>query len=455
MDLHDELCELEKETSAGRRGRRFEVFLVHLLEKESFSVVHNPKTARPRQTDLVASREKTFFLVEAKCTKRKTGIADITEVRDRLARVPHDMFACVFSLRGFTDSALEEVCRDKGREIYLFNETEIRGLVEGNIAFHKLLEEKKEFFRIHGLPLLSEVLPVPIRFQIRLEPDVFQVGSEPLTWLRSRTGHNDIIFSNDLLSLNGNFRNSVFSLELHPSVETIRDLKRVYGLLQNWIPISGQGSFSIHQSGEGWFGFGFESFLSAIVHQEKRYKELNWETYHHSEELAYFDRLENGGVICLTSRQGTGSGQSYLHSTHLEIYFPGIPVDGSSVRRLSEAMKDTEARFELVGDNPVKSCRLSNAIEVQPVRAIVSNWHGERSVSGIVVKNPLVRTTVPEDNRDDFASFWGLIAKSEFLFCSLRHWHGSSALMKNYRLTAIEACWIERFCTFHILCDWN
>jgi hypothetical protein len=453
MNIDDELNELEREKNPGKRARRFELFLLHLLEKESFKVTHNPKTARPRQTDVVAGRDQVFFLIEAKWTKRKTGLADITQVRDRLGRVPRDMFACVFSVAGFSESALEEVCRDKSREIYLFNETEMRGIVEGTISFQQLLNEKKEYLRIQGVACLSEASPVPVRFQIRSEPDVFQVGSDHRKWLRSRTEHNDIIFSNEYLECSGNFRNSVFSLELHPNVETVQDLKRAFNVLHNLIGISGQGSFSIHQGGEGWFGFGWESFVSAIASQEARYKELNWESYHHSEELAYLDRLENGGLLCLTSRQGTG--RTYLHSTHFEIYFPGIPIDISNVRRLCEAMKNGEAHLEPIGKNPVEACQSPLRIEVQPSTTIVSNWHGERAVSGLVVKNPLLGGTIPSDDKDEFRQFWRLIAKSEFLFCSLRHWHSVGVLMKTYRLTSIEACWIERFCAFHIVCDWD
>jgi Restriction endonuclease len=453
MDLHDELSALEREKNPRKRARRFEIFLVHLLENESFKVIHNSRTAHPRQTDLVAGRDQTFFIVEAKWTQRKTSVADIAQLRDRLSRVPPDMFACVFSMGGFAESALQDVNRDKSRDIYLFNNTEMWGIVDGSVSFQRLLDAKKESLRIHGISLLTEALPVPTGFQIRSESDVFLAENGHVKWLRSRTGHNDVIFSNEFLDCCGNFSNSVFSLELHPILETVRELKRLFNVLQNSVGVSGQGSFSIHQGGEGWFGFGFESFLSAVVNQEDRYRELKWDSYHHSEELAYFDRLENGGVLCLTSRQGTG--RTYLHSTHLEIYFPGIPVDTSNVRRLCEAVKNPEAHLELVEKNPVQTCRLPLAIEVQPATAIVSNWHGGRSVSGLVVKNPLLTAEIRADVMDQCGQFWHSISKNEFLFCSLRHWHNVGQSMKRYRLTSISACRIERFCAFHLLCDWD
>jgi hypothetical protein len=44
MNIYDELSRLDRERNPGKRARQFEVFLVHLLEKESFKVIHNPKT---------------------------------------------------------------------------------------------------------------------------------------------------------------------------------------------------------------------------------------------------------------------------------------------------------------------------------------------------------------------------------------------------------------------------
>jgi len=121
--------------------------------------------------------------------------------------------------------------------------------------------------------------------------------------MRTNTSHNDIVFSNELLDCMGRRGDSLFSLELQLDISEIADLRRVLDLLKKQIGLSGQGSFAIHQGHVGWFGFGFESFLSAVTDQKARYDELNWDSYHHSEELAYLDRSDNGGLMCLSSRQ--------------------------------------------------------------------------------------------------------------------------------------------------------
>lgn len=296
----------------------------------------------------------------------------------------------------------------------------MQAMVDGSLSFQELLEQKKKYFKTHGIAFFWEELPEGPESHLRSEPDVFQVSEEPLIWLRSRTGHNDIIFSNELLDCTGRFNNSVFSLQLHPHLDSIHELKRLFNRLQDWLGLSGQGSFSIHQSGEGWFGSGFESFFAAVCSQEKRYQELNWQTYHHSEELAYLDRTDSGGLVCVTSRQSTK--ESYLHSTHLEIYFPGLPVDLSNVRRLCEFTRNEEAHIELIKGNPVEEIQLRRPMQIKPVAAIVSNWHGDRSCSGLVVENPLHDRTIDSDG-DDLIKISYLIRDSQLWFCALRDWH--------------------------------
>jgi hypothetical protein len=236
-------------------------------------------------------------------------------------------------------------------------------------------------------------------------------------------------------------------------LDSVEDLQRALRVLEKQIGLSGQGCFSIRQGGEGWFGVGFESFLLAVWDQKSRYNELNWESYHHSEELAYLDRLENGGLMCLTSRQGTGRG-NHLHSSHVEIYFPGLPIDMSNIRRLCALTKNEEALLELVGEYPVERLGLQPGIEIEPVATIISNWNSDRSASGLVVRNPFLNRPIPTKGGAPIDHSIQLFSKSEFLFCALRNWRNSNVLMKRYEIRSIESCWIEHFCAFYIVCDW-
>src|SRR5712691_4949084 len=422
MNLHEELIDLEGKKNPHRRGKRFEIFLARMLEQEGFEVTRKPKYALPRQTDLMARHEQTFFIVEAKWSQKKTGLEDISSVRDRLARVPPDVFACVFSMAGFSKRAVEDVSGRRDREIILFNGVEIHDIVDGRVSFTEKLNHKKEELRINAVAFLSEdpITDLP-RLHLRTGPDVFQIGSERSSWMRTSTRHNNIVFSNELLDCMGR-RDSLFSLELQLQISEIADLHRALDLLKKHIGLSGQGSFAIHQSNVGWFGFGFETFLSAVREQKARYSELNWNSYHHSEELAYLARLDNGGLMCLSSRQGVGRGD-YLQSSRVEVYFPGIPVDMSSVRHLCRRTKNQEAQLEVAGKDPLRTLRFHPRVRVEPVAAVVSDSGGDQCTSGLVVKNPFLNSAVPSDEEDSVGEVQRMIPSSELLFCALRNWH--------------------------------
>ncbi len=231
-------------------------------------------------------------------------------------------------------------------------------------------------------------------------------------------------------------------------------MERTLNLLQQQVGLSGQGSFAIHQGNVGWFGFGFQTFLSAVKEQKARYDELKWDSYHHSEELAYLDRLDNGGLLCISSRQGTGQG-NHLHSSRVEIFFPGIPVDISSVRHLCKLTKNQEAQLEVVGENPLKTLGFHPGIKVEPVATIVSDSGGDRWASGLVVRNPFLNSAVPSGEEDSVAELQRMIPTSEFLFCALRNWHSPDTMMHRYELRSAEGCWVEHYYALHVVCDWT
>jgi hypothetical protein len=306
---------------------------------------------------------------------------------------------------------------------------------------------------MNSSPFLLESIPSSTPpYQLRSEPDVFEVAGSLSPWMKIHAGSNALIFSNELLDFSGRKLHSTFSLHLQPRTDSIHDLRRLLNVVQSLFGLSGQGPFSISQRGESWFGYGLDSFLSAAEQQEGRYAELNWESYHHSEQLAYLDRPETGGLICVTSQQSTGASRGNLHSTFLEMYLHGVPVDSSRIRELCKIARNEDACLEFVKHYPVFECRLPERIEVRPLAKIVSNTDGKRFTSGLVVENPFRSSAVAVgDNK--LEKLLALFRESEFLLCALRDWHGPM-LMDSYHLTAIEACWIEQFCALYLLCDW-
>jgi Restriction endonuclease len=455
MNLSEELDELRAEKEPHLRGKKFETFIAHLLEDEGFDVTYDAKSASPRQTDLSARKESVFFIVEVKWTRRGAGIDVASSVRDRLTRVPPDVFACVFSMTGFSDESIADVGSRRDREIILFNGNEIDAIVTGRLSFSALLAEKRNALRTDAAVLLSEdQIPAPPKMHLRTASDFFKIGTQKHDWMRSDTQHIDFVFSNELLDCMGRRGDSLFSLELDLGIRKSDDLHRVLGLLKRYLGLSGQGSFAIHQGRVGWFGFGFQSFLSAVRNQSERYNELKWDHYHHSEELAYVDRLDFGGLMCLSSRQSVGQGD-YLHSTRVEIYFPGIPVEISAIQELCKRTENSEAQLETIKRNPFKMLRFQTGLKVEPVAVIVSNTGDGKYASGLVVRNPFLNQTVPSDEDYSVRDLQRIMSGSELLFCALRNWHQPEIQMDRYELRSAEGCWIEHYYAMHLVCDWT
>jgi hypothetical protein len=454
-DMKQELCILESLKDAHKRGRRFEFFLAQLLEADSFEVVRNSKSATPRQTDLSARRDPMYFLVEAKWLKRAVSIGHISDARERLRLVPPDVFGCIFSMSGYTAGAVAEACRVRNLEIVLFDGDEVRGLAAGDLVFSELLQEKRAALRMHASAYFHPWSPnESFLRKVRSRSNVFQVSKVTKTAMLCNTGDNDVVFSIEGLDFIGRYNRSSVSLGLNLQLDSISDLERLFWKLRKHIELSYESSFAIHQRNAGWFGFGLDNFMAAVRNQQARYAELNWDTYHHSEELAYVDRIDGGGLFCLTSRQSTSEGAG-LHSSRIEIFLPGIPVDLGWVQSMCKLTGNPDANFENIGKNPVKRLRLPRSISLAPVAPIVSKVDGREYVSGLVVKNPFLGEPIPPGKDASLGDPFWLLCKNEYLFCALASWHNTGVLMNEYRLRQVEGCWIEHVPVFYILCDWS
>ena len=456
MDLKKDLSDLETLTHPSQRGKAFETFLARMLEDSGFRVTFNAKSASPRQTDLMARHEQTFFIVEAKWTRKKSGIEDISSIRDRLSRVPPGVFACLFSMTGFSDGAIKDVAARRNQEIILFNGHEVRNIVSGRVGFQELLDEKRTRLRTDAIvALLDGPTPALDGLHLRKESDVFRIGSENTNWLRAGAKGHDLIFSSEPLNFVGRY-GSLASLQLSLQIQEVADLERTLVFLKEMFDLSGQGSFAINQRSASWFGFGLENFLSAVKMQRSRYDDLNWDTYHHSEEIAYLDHLAGVGLLCLSSRQSVGRGNP-LHSSEVEIYLPGVPVDMAKFRHLCRLTKNSDACIETIRENPIQSVGFRPGHLVEPVGLIVSNSSSDPWASGLVVKNPFLKsplTARDEESEESIDELRNIIRENDVLICSLRSWHQPHSTTQDYKMCAIEGCWIGHRYAIEVSCDW-
>jgi hypothetical protein len=375
-------------------------------------------------------------------------------VRDKLSYTPKDVFACVFSMSGYSEPALQEFCSDRTREIILFNAREMRAIVKGAITFEELLIEKRDVFKVHAEAWFWDSEDdVPSWSHLRSGPDTFRVGREARPWLLCETGHEDAIFSTETIDFRGRAMGAVHSLYMRLNVRTIPDLRRLLQIADNQLGLTIESSFAIHQQSAGWFGFGTENFVTAVEDRQARYQELNWNRYHHSEELGFVSPIKTGGMFCLSSRQSTASG-NHIDTTEVEVLMPGIPVDMSNIKRFCRLMGSPDAIFETVQEYPVSTVAFHPGTKVEPIATIISTWKTEKWTSGFVARNPFRGKKPPFVERDKIDHVFWILRNHEFLFCTLRSWHPSDQLMDHYRLCFVEGGFLGHYPVFWIVCDW-
>lgn len=83
--------------------------MADLFRRDHFSVRHNAGTARPRQTDVFASRTTETYLVECKWQTDKADIEDLDSLRARLRRTDRSVVGLLVSMSGFTGTRVQDV----------------------------------------------------------------------------------------------------------------------------------------------------------------------------------------------------------------------------------------------------------------------------------------------------------------------------------------------------------
>jgi hypothetical protein len=288
------------------RGPAFEKLLHAQLARDGFVVHLGPKSAKPRQTDLIAILGSQHFLIEAKWRQRKVDVADIDGLRDRLRRVPADFVGCIFNMSDFAAPAIEEVERDRTREILLFNPAEINAIFGGRLTAQELIRRKREALRVDAKVLFVDSKPnSPTAIGNFPNPRrQFRTGGTSVPLVSFPTDSHDTTF---LLETPDTGATDTFvSTTLRLDISNATELAEVLELIQNTIGLSEDGCFSIQQLSHAWHGFGAKNFLEAIENWEQRYADAKLKSPHHSEDLTYLD-LSNGALIGLSSRQRIGN----------------------------------------------------------------------------------------------------------------------------------------------------
>ncbi len=455
-----DLERLEHRVEAHARGPMFEQLVKRLLARAGFSVVLNPGTAHPRQTDLLASYKGDVYLVETKWQKDRVDVGDIDNMRARLSRTPGHVTGVFISMSEYADEAVREVQGRRERAILLVTSKEVRELVRGEVGMRTLLRRKKEHLLVTGEVLLDATGDV---WRYRPQPDpsalpepdveIRDLEGRPLPWVSGAGHFGELVYATDLPDLEwGSAQGYGAGFDLWPPPIRVRhDVRYALDALREVGWVTSAGRWAIHQQATSWFGVGAGSFLTALDGYEGRYGEAGSPT-HHSEKAIYYD-LCQGGCYAL-SVQLRACEEGWASYPHLSVRLPGIPLDAEPFERLARAFDlDDLAYFRPLGSESDRSTSVRLAgerVELEPVGFLHRAWYDdedaegevrggrrEEHIVGIIARNQFrgTRSCGSQGGLDDLLHERD---SPELLVCDLRSWHEPGRAVDRYYVWSVK-----------------
>lgn len=449
---------LAKETDERRRGRMFELLIQRLFTACHYRVKRGPRMARPRQTDLLASKDRDDYLIEVKWQENPADVADLDNLQARLHRTPLHLIGMLLSMSGFTKQAIAELENHRQRIVLLFDFEEIDRLLSGNLEIDSLIREKRDAFvgegRVSFLrsPSHWRTRPIPDR-TVLPSPDLQIVvpQSDIVPWISGAGGFGPLVFARDLPDVDSiaALGSGVgFDLPLH-AVRRPEDLAYVLDALRDVGWISEFGCYSILQSEVCWHGTGAGSFLNAIDAWTSRYANVKTRL-HHTEEATYMDLWEHGFFTFVAN---LSHDNGHVHHAKISAQLYGIPLSTESFRLLAS----TFGREGQVYFRPLKQPAISTHHwsfrdhRLTPVAFLCSS---DRWVEGIVVRNPFY---LPKRSQSLGSLHESLrpLREHELICCRLSSAHELGAKVDFYFLRHAEATRTDDVAVFCVTADWH
>ncbi len=131
-----------KLANARDRGRGLPRLLSRFFERAGFDVKEGARAASPRDTDVFIAYDDNYLL-EAKWTSRRSDIATIDGLRDRLRRCAPNVIGLAASVAGLTSGAIDAVRSDRTRLILLLDGDDLEDLFAARISPVSLLRVRK------------------------------------------------------------------------------------------------------------------------------------------------------------------------------------------------------------------------------------------------------------------------------------------------------------------------
>ena len=437
MSFRTDLAALKSIRVPADRGREFEAFVARLFADAGFETHRNPRTATPRQSDILATSRGLDLLIEAKWESTRIGVPDVADLRDRLSRSANTVVGCIISMSDYPKSAVDEVLRLRERDILLFNGYEIEQLARGSIDLAELIGEKRTHLRrdarVHMRTRTQRVRTTERPNELIALPgrDTVKSFVSPARW--------DVTFAAGLLARDDATHEVEYDLTQSPKFETLDGLAHLLAWLRSKFALTRNGAFNLQQEDVAWHGVGESALFAEARRWKARYRRAGLSRHHRSESIQYV----SAGPWCTVhlSAQVRVSGNRdarYVQNSVLCLRVTGIPVDVEPFLKLAAY---TNTRWATCRSTPlgvIERARFA-PVALDVIGLIRANIDRESVVVGVVAKNPFERRALPSVLRQDKSRQLSLLARSKILMCSLRDWHGAKDIKPRYVLVGARA----------------
>jgi hypothetical protein len=272
---------LRDSTNPQRRGYELQALVARILGNSHFKVETKPRSARPRQTDLFASRGDTIYLIETKWRGKKADVDDIDSLYARLDAVPAHVIGLLVSYAGFTASVLDRVRERSARPVILVTGEELGAALQWDGDFVGLLRQKANSLLVHrDVPVDADVgrsrrarrprvraSDLPSSDRIFVLPD----GTRS-RWLACRGGFGMFTFVPELEDIDWVPASGLgVTLDIPLPVQDQATFLTLLNQLAAMGWVTPKGCWSIQQATAIWHGFGADALVEALRGWKARY----------------------------------------------------------------------------------------------------------------------------------------------------------------------------------------
>ncbi|MBB1152512.1 restriction endonuclease [Amycolatopsis dendrobii] len=463
-DLDVRLDAISRLQSPATRGRELEDFVAEVFRQSHFKVTLNSGVARPRQTDVLATRDTETFLIECKWRSGRADINDLDSLRSRLGRTNSDVVGILLSFPGFAGSVLSDVEHHRHQPIFLISGDELRLISSGLESLTKLLWRKKDALLTDGTVLLDEPFKkrsaVRRRFELPKAEGQFMWPDSVRSQVIECVGQfGQFVFAHklpdiDWVPASGNG----VTLDVSPTILSQSDLLDLVDKLAAMGWATPDARWSMQQANRNWHGLGCAAFANQLTLWQQR---ADTPDAHHSEEICYLDRCD-GGFYTLTANLASHRIRQATAVT-LSFQLEGLPLDTAPLLQLCRSIGAHESLyFRPRTERSVARSRAPH-ITVKDVQALAYLIGPERLLSdaptewvtGIVITNPFYAT--PASKRTaELPVGLELIQDSQHLICDLAEHHKLDDLSRyTYEFQGFESARTSGALVCRPIANWN